>query len=106
MAVLDPRDDSIVIRVVYDGAPLAGKTTSVGALGRCFGSDVQSPEEFGGRTLYFDWLEYTGGWFEGRQIRCQIVSVPGQMTLAPRRQRLLASADAVVFVCSSSVAGV
>jgi len=106
MAVLDPRDDSVVIRVVYDGAPMAGKTTSVGALGQCLGHDVVSPEELAGRTLYFDWLEYTGGWFEGHQIRCQIVSVPGQTTLAPRRRRLLESADVVVFVCSSSAAGV
>lgn len=106
MAVLDPRDDSIVIRVVYDGAPMAGKTTTVCALGRCFGNGVQSPEEVAGRTLYFDWLEYTGGWFEGHQIRCQIVSVPGQTELAPRRRRLLESADVVVFVCSNAATGV
>jgi hypothetical protein len=55
--------------------------------------------------LYFDWLDYTGGLFEGRRIRCQIVSVPGQATLAPRRRRLLQSADAVVFVGDSSPAG-
>src|SRR6202790_1744660 len=102
MAVLDPRSDTVVIRVVYDGAPMAGKSTSVGALGRGLGSDVYSPAEVGGRTLYFDWLDYTGGLFEGRRIRCQIISVPGQATLAPRRRRLLESADAIVFVSDSS----
>ena len=105
MAVLDPRSDTVVIRVVYDGAPMAGKTTSVGALGRGLGSDVYSPAEVGGRTLYFDWLDYTGGLFEGRRIRCQIISVPGQATLAPRRRRLLESADAIVFVGDSTPAG-
>lgn len=105
MAVLDPRNDTVVIRVVYDGAPMAGKSTSVGALGRGLGSEVYSPAEVSGRTLYFDWLEYTGGQFEGRRIRCQIISVPGQATLAPRRRRLLESADAVVFVGDSSPAG-
>jgi hypothetical protein len=105
MAVLDPRSDTVVIRVVYDGAPMAGKSTSVGALGRGLGSEVYSPAEVGGRTLYFDWLDYTGGLFEGRRIRCQIISVPGQATLAPRRRRLLESADAIVFVGDSSPAG-
>jgi hypothetical protein len=105
MAVLDPRNDTVVIRVVYDGAPMAGKSTSVGALGRGLGSNVYSPGEVSGRTLYFDWLDYTGGLFEGRRIRCQIISVPGQATLAPRRRRLLESADAIVFVGDSSPAG-
>lgn len=106
MAVIDPDDNCLVIRVVYDGAPMAGKTTSVAALGRGFGASVYSPADYNGRTLYFDWLEYTGGVFEGRPIRCQIISVPGQTTLAPRRRRLLRSADVVVFVGDSSPAGV
>jgi hypothetical protein len=57
------------------------------------------------RTLYFDWLDYTGGQFEGHPIRCQIISVPGQAILAPRRLRLLEPADAIVFVADSSPAG-
>ena len=105
MATLDPRNDAIVIRVVYDGAPMAGKSTSVRALGRGLGGDVVSPAEVGGRTLYFDWLDYTGGLFEGRRIRCQIISVPGQATLAPRRRRLLESADVIVFVGDSTPTG-
>src|ERR1700761_7968186 len=105
MAVIDPRNDTVVIRVVYDGAPMAGKSTSVGVLGRGLGSSVYTPAEVSGRTLYFDWLDYTGGLFEGRRIRCQIISVPGQATLAPRRRRLLESADVIVFVGDSSPAG-
>ena len=105
MAILDPRSDAVVIRVVYDGAPMAGKRTSVRALGRGLGGEVASPAEVSGRTLYFDWLDYTGGLFEGRRIRCQIISVPGQATLAPRRRRLLESADAIVFVGDSTPVG-
>jgi signal recognition particle receptor subunit beta len=104
MAVIDPVTDAVVIRVVYDGAPFAGKTTSVRALGNSLGSTVVSPGEIAGRTLYFDWLDYTGGLFEGRRIRCQIISVPGQAVLAPRRRRLLDSADVVVYVLDSSAA--
>ncbi len=105
MAILDAANNAVVIRVVYDGAPLAGKTTSVGALGQGLGAAVVSPAEIGGRTLYFDWLDYTGGLFEGHRIRCQIVSAPGQASLAARRRRLLESADVVVFVGDSSPAG-
>lgn len=105
MAILDASGNALVIRVVYDGAPLAGKTTSVAALGRDFGASVHSPAEVDGRTLYFDWLDYTGGLFEGHRIRCQIVSAPGQGFLAARRHRLLESADVVVFVGDSSPTG-
>src|SRR5262245_63298589 len=84
---------------------MAGKTTSVTTLGRGLGSAVVSPAEVAGRTVYFDWLDYTGGLFEGRRIRCQIVSVPGQAVLAASRRHLLRMADAVVFVGDSAPEG-
>jgi signal recognition particle receptor subunit beta len=102
MAVLDPRSDEVVIRIVYDGPPMAGKTTSVAVLAGRLGGQIITPDEKEGRTVFFDWLEYRGGLFEGRQIRCQIVSAPGQATLAPRRRHLIESADVVVFVCDST----
>jgi signal recognition particle receptor subunit beta len=91
----------VVVRLVYDGPPLAGKTTSIRALGRSLVRHVETPHEIDGRTVYFDWMEYTAGLFEGHQIRCQIVSVPGQPNLAPRRKALLLAADAVVFVADT-----
>lgn len=92
-----------MVRIVYDGPPTAGKTTTLRSLAERFGQGrVYTPEETAGRTVYFDWLEYTGGRFEGRPIRCQILSVPGQRVLGPRRQRLLETADAVVFVADTS----
>ncbi|MGN6106085.1 MAG: GTP-binding protein [Kofleriaceae bacterium] len=105
MAVVDAERSAVVIRIVYDGPPHAGKTTSVRALARSLMRSVDTPRELEGRTLFFDWLEYTGGLFEGHQIRCQIVSVPGQPELAARRRALLESADVVVFVADSSDRG-
>jgi signal recognition particle receptor subunit beta len=101
MAFVDVKANAIVIRIVYDGPPFAGKTTSVRTLARSLMRTVDTPLESDGRTLFFDWLEYTGGVFEGRQIRCQIVSVPGQLELAARRRVLLESADVVVFVADT-----
>ncbi|MET0553181.1 MAG: ADP-ribosylation factor-like protein [Vicinamibacteria bacterium] len=101
MVILDPDSDDVVIRVVYDGPPEAGKTTSVRALAGSLGRPVFTPDQIEGRTVFFDWLDYTGGLFEGHRIRCQVVSVPGQATLAPRRRALLAQADVVVFVADT-----
>ena len=53
MAVIDPRAQAVVIRIAYDGAPMAGKSTSVRALGKGLGASVVTPEEVSGRTLYF-----------------------------------------------------
>ncbi|MCA9675574.1 MAG: GTPase domain-containing protein, partial [Myxococcales bacterium] len=105
MAVIDSDAGEIVIRVVYDGPPEAGKTTSVRALAGSLAQPTETPgEDAGGRTLWFDWMEYVGGRFEGCRIRCQIVSVPGQRELGERRRRLLEHADVVVFVGDSSTA--
>lgn len=98
MAVLDRERNVVVLRIVYDGPASAGKTTSVRTLASRLGRVAQTPETAGERTLYFDWLDYTGGLFEGYQLRCQIVSVPGQAMLAHRRDYLLETADSVVYV--------
>ena len=102
MARMTLEQDALIIRLVYDGPPLSGKTTSLGALADGMAQSVFSPAEAEGRTQYFDWLEYTGGSFDGIPIRCQILSVPGQQELAPRRRALLAEADALVFVANST----
>lgn len=105
MATFDPEQQAIVVSIVYDGLPEAGKTTSVRALARSFGREVYTPEEQNGRTVYFDWLEHTGGRFDGGPIRCQVLSVPGQGNRSHFRQRLLERADVVVFVADTSEDG-
>lgn len=102
MATFDPVRHCIVVRIVYAGAALAGKTTSLRALGASLGRPVFSGEEVEGRTLHFDWVDFVGGLFDGVPIRCQLVAVPGQAALAPRRRRLLTDADAVVLVADST----
>jgi signal recognition particle receptor subunit beta len=103
MALIDSEAGEIVIRVVYDGPPEAGKTTSLRALAGSLAQPTYTPaEDAGGRTLWFDWMEYVGGRFEGCRIRCQIVGVPGQRTLTARRRRIIEGADVVVFVGDSS----
>lgn len=100
---VDP-DHAVVISVVYDGPPRAGKTTSVRALAGSFGREVFTPEECSGRTVHFDWLEHIGGRFEGAPIHCQVVSVPGQKRWARRRAHFLERADVVIFVGDTTAA--
>lgn len=106
MAMLDNESNTILVRIVYAGPPLSGKTQSIRSLagmllGRRADEATFSPGEAQGRTLYFDWVDYVGGLFKGRQVRCQIVSVPGQSALAERRRLILETADAVIFVVDS-----
>jgi signal recognition particle receptor subunit beta len=101
MATIDDARGVLVIRIVYDGPAFSGKTTSLRALARGVSRTVECPDEHDGRTLFFDWVDYVGGIFEGRQIRCQIVSVPGQRELSHRRKLILEDADAIVVVLDS-----
>lgn len=110
MPRVDGRTGDIVIRIVYDGMPEAGKTTNIhqlfGAIPLQRRGALASPDTKGRRTEFFDWLDFAGGFVDGRRLRCQLVSVPGQPQLLHRRKYLLESADAVVFVADSQPASV
>ncbi len=106
MAIIDAERDLVVIRIVYDGPPGAGKTASLYALQKSLKTPqpVFSAHQAAGNDEHqydFDWLDYTGGMFEHRQIRCQILSTPGDPLLSTQREYLLQTADAVVFVVDS-----
>jgi signal recognition particle receptor subunit beta len=101
MALVDPKLGNLVLRVVYDGPAWSGKTTSLRSLATSLGTQIFSTDGAEGRTMFFDWVDYTAGRFEGMPIRCQIVSVPGQQSLVERRRRVLETADVVVFVADS-----
>lgn len=86
------------MRIAYDGAARAGKTTNIIKLSEKLKREVFTPDQPGERTVYFDWMKYKGGRFEGLPIRCEMVTVPGQELLAERRGLLLQEADVVVQV--------
>ena len=82
MATFDPNTGQLILQIVYDGAAFSGKTASVESLGRILRRPVVSPEIREGRTLFFDWMEYDGGYRFGRPIASRVLSVPGQKELA------------------------
>ncbi|MCB9613470.1 MAG: GTPase domain-containing protein [Sandaracinus sp.] len=106
MAHRDLRHGELVLRVVYDGAPSAGKTTNVqrlheGLLAKRDGR-LESPGTSGRRTEWFDRREFFGGYLDGMPVRCELLSVPGQAHLTRRRHALLRDADAVVLVLDAT----
>jgi signal recognition particle receptor subunit beta len=105
MPHVDKRTGDLVIRIVYDGAPEAGKTTNVRVLHETLllqrRGALASPGSTGRRTEFFDWRDFEGGYLEGRRMRCQLVSVPGQPSLLRRRRYLLETADVVVLVADA-----
>jgi len=110
MPHIDARSGEVVIRIVYDGAPEAGKTTNIQHLCNQISlarrGAAKSPGTTGARTEFFDWLDFSGGFLDGRRVRCQLVSVPGQSRLLHRRRYLLEAADVIVFVADSRSEGI
>ncbi|MFO0626024.1 MAG: GTPase domain-containing protein [Polyangiales bacterium] len=106
MAIYDPSRRTVILRIVYDGLGTAGKTTNIQQIFNLFTlarqGDVVVPEEYRGRTLYFDWLELDAGFLDEYRVRIQVITVPGQFAYAQRRWTLLRSPDAVVEVCDST----
>src|SRR5215510_2705501 len=108
MASYDAGRGCYVVRVVYDGPGLAGKTTNlrevcnfVSAKRR---SEMYTPAELKGRTMFFDWLEVDGPPQGQAQIKFQLITVPGQVQRNYRRRPLVEMADVVVFVCDCTQA--
>jgi signal recognition particle receptor subunit beta len=104
MATYDLGQGRLCLRVVYDGPEGVGKTTNVQRLSQDFAArrvaHRHRADELFGRTVSFDWEQFNTGITAGLPVQCQVLSVPGQRALRPRRRALLATADAIVFVAS------
>ncbi len=105
MAQVNPLTREILVKLVYYGPGLGGKTTS---LQKIHGA---SPPETRGqivslatpvdRTLYFDFLPLRATTIRGHHVRLQLFTVPGQVYFNATRKLVLTGADGVVFVADS-----
>ena len=87
MASFDAVRGCYVVRVVYDGPGLAGKTTNLQKICEIVPatrrSEMVTPAAVKGRTMFFDWLEVDGprtAPARGSWIR---VILPGPPTFSP-----------------------
>ena len=95
----------IVLKVVYYGPALSGKTTNLQQLhamldpasrGKMVTLDTKDD-----RTLYFDFLPIEFGTASGFSVKLKVFTVPGQVMHKSTRKVVLAGADAVAFIADS-----
>jgi signal recognition particle receptor subunit beta len=105
MASLNTVARELVLKIVYYGPGLGGKTSSLQAL-----HDASPPERRGklvslatpvDRTLYFDFLPLRLPPLRGLAVRLQLFTVPGQVYFNATRRLVLSGADGVVFVADA-----
>ncbi|MFW6051034.1 MAG: GTP-binding protein [Myxococcota bacterium] len=105
MAQVNPLTRELLIKLVYYGPGLGGKTTSLQRI------HSSSPPETRGqivslatpvdRTLYFDFLPLRLPPVRDLHVRLQLFTVPGQVYFNATRKLVLTGADGVVFVADS-----
>src|ERR1051326_4617293 len=110
MAHVDRASRRLDLKVVYWGPARGGKTTSLRSLhaacdaaGRGDLSSVETEDE---RTYYFNYAPLELPPWRGHDVRVHAYTVPGQEAYVETRRRILAGADAVVFVADGTPAAV
>ena len=108
MSLLDPREKTISLKVVYYGPGLGGKTTSLKYIhkvidpeGRVKLVSLDTDED---RTLFFDFLPIELGLVGRFKVKIQGFTVPGQVKYNMTRRYVLTGADGIVFVADSDPA--
>jgi len=95
----------LIVKIVYYGPALSGKTTNLMRLhdlmeGRTCG-DLMTFETKGDRTLFFDLLPLSVTAPNGAAVKFKLFTVPGQVAHDATRKAVLSRADGVVFVADS-----
>ena len=107
MSFINYSSREIILKIVYYGPGLCGKTTNIqyihrrvnpAARGRLV--SIATEEE---RTLYFDFLPLSLGTVQGLRTRFHLYTVPGQSFYNASRKLVLQGVDGVVFVVDSQV---
>lgn len=105
MVLINPAIKEIVVKIVYYGPGLGGKTTNLKHIYDHIDPSTRgkmiSLSTEGDRTLFFDFLPIRLGEIGGYKVRIQLYTVPGQVFYEATRKLVLNGADGVVFVADS-----
>jgi len=97
--------NEIVLKIVYYGPGMAGKTTNLTMIHDRVPShaagDLVMVDTHSERTLRFDLLAMDAGDVNGHRVHFEFYTVPGQSYYAATRRAVLTGADGVVFVADS-----
>ena len=95
----------IVLKVVYYGPALSGKTTNLQQLHAMLDptsrSQMVTLDTKDDRTLYFDFLPIEFATATGFSVKLKVFTVPGQVMHKSTRKVVLSGADAVAFIADS-----
>ena len=95
----------IVLKVVYYGPPLSGKTTNLQAIHKILDPSIcgrlTTLDTSDDRTLFFDLLPVDLGHYKGYRVRVHLCTVPGQIAADETRKLVLRHVDGIVFVVDS-----
>jgi signal recognition particle receptor subunit beta len=105
VASLNPLTRELVLKLVFYGPGLGGKTTTLEYIHASTKAENRgqmiSLATMTDRTLYFDFLPLRVPRVRGMNVRLQLFTVPGQVYYAATRRLVLSGADGIVFVADS-----
>jgi mutual gliding-motility protein MglA len=105
MALINNSINEVTVKLVYYGPGLCGKTTNLEKIyanprldnkGKMISMSTETD-----RTLFFDFMPMELGTINGKKVRVQLYTVPGQVFYDATRKLVLRGTDGVVFVADS-----
>lgn len=105
MSFINYAQRELILKIVYVGPGLCGKTTNIKAVYAGTNTTARgkliSLETKQERTLFFDFLPLNLPKIRGFHTRLYLYSVPGQVFYQASRRLIMKGADGVVFVADS-----
>ncbi|MBF0233403.1 Mutual gliding-motility protein MglA [Desulfamplus magnetovallimortis] len=108
MAIVNLKDKTIQIKIVYYGPGRSGKTTNLEYIHNKLQqnkkqktSKLVSIDTKGDRTLFFDFFPVSLGKINGFDLKLKLYTTPGQVKYEATRRLVLKGVDGVVFVADS-----
>jgi signal recognition particle receptor subunit beta len=110
MAIINLKEKTIQVKIIYYGPGRSGKTTNIeyihNRLQKTINGDISkliSIDTKGDRTLFFDFFPVNLGKIAGFDLKLQLYTTPGQVKYETTRRLVLKGVDGIVFVADSLV---